>query len=211
MIPSIEDRSSCLCLVLAAGQSQRFGHKDKRFARLENGQSVLAQTLHNIQQAQLDFRIAVKSNDVNSPLLAPWKDKCIIIQHAEKGMGHSLASALSFVSALPENYTQFIICLADMPFLQVSTLQALEKAIRNTSANAVLPILPEMKQALPNAGNPVAIKGQFIKLFQTLCGDKGGRSILKRYPLELEFITVDDLGIYKDIDTVKQLKHQLLP
>lgn len=192
-----------ICLVLAAGSSSRFGKADKRFAKLTPDKTLLAQTLENIQASGLAYQCVVQASDVQHPLLSSIKQHCLIAKDAELGMGHSLASAINLLKC---EYTAFLICLGDMPYIKPQTYQAVAEALQATSQLGVIPHLPHSAAVLNNAGHPIGIQGELIQDFCMLAGDKGGKHLLKAKDNFLSFLTVDDMGIHQDIDTPEQLQ-----
>lgn len=199
-------QATVLCLVLAAGNSSRFGDADKRLAKLKNGKGVLEQTLANIQAAGLPYKCVIRHDELDLPEYQSFRQNCLGVHNAELGMGHTLSSALK---QLRSQHQAFIICLGDMPFIQPSSYQTMASALTQTStptsASAVIPYLAGHKSGFETAGHPIGIKDHFIDLFIELSGDKGGKVVLKTYPELITFIALKDKGIYRDIDTAEAL------
>ena len=182
-----------MALVIAAGLSRRFG-SDKRLAMLNNGNTLISQTVAAIKAANVDYRIAIQPNDVETFSRLFPKDKLIAIDDYEKGMGHTIAGALNVIK---DECSCCLICLADMPFVLSDTYRAIANAI--DSFDAVVPCYEGLR------GNPVAISRSLFPRFLSLEGDIGGKYILNDNFLKLLELEVDDPGILKDIDAPSDL------
>jgi len=182
-----------IALVMAAGSSRRFG-ADKRLARLSNGETLLAQTVSNIVEAGLEYKIAIPVED--KVLFAQFysEEALILINNAQRGIGASIAEA---VSSIRNSHRYCLICLADMPYVLPETYKTIATAIAHY--DAVIPTFEGKK------GNPVAISNTLFEAFSQLDGDTGGRNILKASDVNRLTLEVNDPGILMDIDRVSDL------
>lgn len=185
-----------IALVIAAGYSHRFG-SDKRLALLSNGNQVIVETVSQIIAAQLDYRIAVQADQLNSFSEIFDADKLLGITDSQLGMGHTIAKGLSLIK---QECTACIICLADMPYVLPNTYQAIAAGVKGF--DAAVPYYQGRK------GNPVAINQTLFSDFLALNGDAGGRAILETPALAIQRIEVDDPGIHQDIDLPSDLLSQ---
>jgi molybdenum cofactor cytidylyltransferase len=97
----------------------------------------------------------------------------------------------------------WLIALADMPYVQPSTVAALAKAVgQGASAQNPAAIAAPLYQG--RRGNPVAFGHAHLPALLALAGDQGARSILKNNPVNE--LTVDDPGILQDIDTPSDIQ-----
>jgi molybdenum cofactor cytidylyltransferase len=192
-------RSDFLCcgILLAAGRGKRFdasGSQHKLLQGLTSGVSVLQQSAFTLQAA-LPHHLAVvsESDSGQQAQLRDLQFPFTICTDAHLGMAHSLVHA---IRQLPAECDAVLIVLADMPFLQAKSLQALAQALQN-GAQIVVPTHEGRK------GNPVGFaRMHFVELL-TLRGDQGARDLLKRHALTE--VTVVDEGIFKDIDVPQDL------
>ncbi len=197
---------------MAAGSSKRFGDQDKRFALLHSGKTILETSLENIQQAKLPFQIAIASNDADLEFFNEWQDHLIHLNNTELGLGHNIAQALSLIekSADYHSVTHFMICLADMPYIQTETYRLLAESTDFFPRQACVLLSPEhqflsKQEQIQKAGNPVLISREWLDEFTQLYGDKGGKAKLLACPEKVEVLLCSDPGIYKDIDKPKDL------
>lgn len=188
-------------VLLAAGRSQRFG-SDKRHALLP-GQlpnqpmattSVLFNTLQHIHATQLPCFVVLRPGDQKlSEQLEKMGIDWGICPDAHLGMGHSLA----FGVRSTQHWDGWLIALADMPWVQPQTYQAI--AARLNHANIVRPYIlrPDSKKC---TGNPVAFSRPFAYQLMQCSGDQGARALLQQHQQLLDEIEVQDEGIIRDID-----------
>lgn len=179
-----------VALVLAAGFSNRFGSV-KLCASLNNGSTVFAQTLDNIRQAIPEVIVVTRPELAED--LIQYCDSLQIFDHAEKGMGATLAYGVSLI----QDRESCLICLADMPFISPDSYRAVAGALR--SDNIVLPF------HAGQAANPVGFGKQFFPELMALTGDSGGRPVVQGHPDAVQRIEIEDAGLLADIDTPEEL------
>jgi len=88
--------------------------------------------------------------------------------------------------------------LADMPFIQDSTLRRAVQALE-TGALLVAPFHAGQR------GHPVGFHSRFRDELLALSGDAGARAILARHAAALTRFDVDDAGVVLDVDTPADL------
>jgi molybdenum cofactor cytidylyltransferase len=180
------------CIVLAAGAGTRFG-SDKRLAQL-NGVILLEHTLANIAPAFHKRVLVLRPGDEALGIrhAAGWQ--IVLAANAGKGMGHSLAAAM----ALTGDWDGAVVALADMPFVQTATYEAV-RALLSTD-NLVVPYYRDQR------GNPVGIGKRFFPELARLQGDQGARLLLQQHATAVVRVDVEDEGILRDIDTPAALQ-----
>lgn len=173
-------------IVLAAGFSNRFG-SNKLLATLADGCAVIAQTMQRIDAALADSVVITRPE--LAPLLSPFQLNVQVFDHAELGMGATLAYGMGFA----QQWSGCLVCLADMPFIATSTYRVLADQV---TADSI--IVPSYQS---RAGNPVGFGSRWFAQLATLDGDFGGRTLIKNNPESVSHISVDDQAILNDIDT----------
>lgn len=178
-------------LVLAAGSSHRFGN-NKLLAPLPSGMSLLETTLRRLPQ---DHRVHVvchpKHHDVQALLRTlhlPFSKN----PKADYGMASSITHGITQTSEWPG----WIICLADMPWIQTTTYQQIAQAI--TPDRIVVPITEHQGKAL--RGNPVGFGRHFRDKLISLQGDVGAKPLIATHARCVQALAVKDDGILLDID-----------
>ncbi|MGA1742203.1 MAG: nucleotidyltransferase family protein [Pseudohongiellaceae bacterium] len=179
-------------IVLAAGYSRRF-NADKRQARLHSGEMLLDATLSKIPDIFYQRVLVMHPGDeaFGQGYQPDWT--LCIAEQASKGMGYSLAAAMTYTT----NWDAAVIALADMPYLQSETYQAIQQALTRH------PIVRPCCQG--RAGNPVGFHADYFKEISELEGDQGARELLTRHAKELYLMECSDWGIIQDIDTAAAL------
>jgi len=183
-------------LLLAAGRGRRFDPSGARSKLLQSlptagGQTVLATAAGNLAAA-LPACVVLRSD---APDLAAqvagyaW----VPCASADDGMAASLVCGLEQTA----DAAGWVIALADMPYVQAATIQALALALHHGADIAV-------PTCLGRRGNPVGFSRKHLPQLLALQGDQGARGLLQSYPV-VE-VAVDDPGIHQDIDTVADIR-----
>ncbi|MGE4450327.1 nucleotidyltransferase family protein [Castellaniella sp.] len=183
-------------ILLAAGRGTRFdptGQLNKLMQPLGDGRPMAVASAHPLLAVLPDV-IAVVRNQTSELGLRLASAGCRVLgcTNADQGMAASLVCGLQ---AIPED-AGCLIALADMPFVQQSTLQALADAIVQ-GAHIAAPVLNGQR------GNPVAFSAWHRQRLLGLTGDQGARKLLRQYPVRE--VEVTDPGIVRDIDTPSDL------
>ncbi len=180
-------------IILAAGFRRRF-NSDKRQAILKSGETLLEATLNKIP-ASFNQRVLVLhpgDEAFGNRYKSDWE--LCFAEQASKGMGHSLAAAMPYV----RNWDAAVIALADMPFVQSSTYQAIQHAL--ISHSIVRPCCQG------RMGNPVGFQASYFKELSELRGDHGARNLLISHKNQLHLMECTDWGTIQDVDTTAALK-----
>ena len=119
--------------------------------------------------------------------------KCIFAEDAHLGMGHSLAAGIESIV----NWNYVFIGLGDMPFVSKSTLVTLKNKIGEDNI-----VVPTKDGRL---GHPVGFPKTYFKELRTLSGDDGARQVLEKNKNSLTKMETEDVGIFRDIDTIKDI------
>ncbi len=177
-------------LILAAGASRRFG-SDKRLARLADGTTMLNHSIATVQASGLPFAVVLRAGEEH---LAGAAKYCIA-SHAEQGMGSSIADA---VAQLDDGSPGCLILPFDLPQLQADSVLRVAEAL--TTGTIVQP------RCDGRSGHPVAFAAEFFPELRRLRGDSGAREVLRRHRDCVRRLTLNDSGIYRDVDTPAQLQ-----
>jgi molybdenum cofactor cytidylyltransferase len=184
-------------ILLAAGRGSRFdstGTHNKLLARLPSGEPVAVASARTLL-AVLPRVIAVVSpqGDEVAGLLRALGCEVTVCADAGQGMAASLVHAVR--QSLP-SADGWLVALADMPFVQTSTIRSLSDALA-AGAGIAAPVSGGRR------GNPVGFGSQYLQALLALEGDQGARRILAAHPVT--HIEVADQGIFDDIDRLEDL------
>lgn len=185
-------------ILLAAGKGVRFdstGDANKLLQPLADGTSVAVATARRLLMAGVQV-IAVVRSERDGVADCLRAEGCRIVEclDAAEGMGASLACG---VRAASEASPGYLIALADMPFVEASTLAALVDAV-SRGAGIAAPVRDGRR------GNPVAFSAGYRAALLGLGGDTGGRDLLRRFPVHE--VEVADAGIFRDVDRPEDLQ-----
>ncbi|NNF95653.1 MAG: nucleotidyltransferase family protein [Halobacteria archaeon] len=183
-------------ILLAAGQSQRFGHSNKLLQPLSSGLPMITQAVRTMLTA-LDSVVVVVPPE-HGALAKTLKDEAVQITInpvADDGMGSSLAWG---VTATIEAHG-WIIGLADMPWIQPATISRVMTALRHGH-----PLVAPRYRSL--RGHPVGFGREYRDTLLKLRGDVGARTVLKQHKAQLHYLEVNDPGILMDVDRPADLK-----
>ncbi len=189
-------------LLLAAGRGSRFdatGRRNKLLQPLPHSACVAVQSAQTLL-ACVPLVIAVVP--AASPELAQALQvagcQVTVCDSAALGMSASLVHGVQFAEHWQPS--AWLVALADMPFVQASTLQAM-LAAQQAAAWPDTAICAPFWQG--QRGNPVLFGRHYLPQLLTLQGDQGARAILQSS--RLTRVEVDDPGILQDIDTEADL------
>ncbi len=181
-------------ILLAAGASVRFGSK-KLLHSLPEGEPIGLASARRLASG-VDRAIAVIPPQ--EPALATLFDdaglEVIICTRCSEGMGTSLACGI----AASKNAAGWVIALADMPFIEASTIHVVAQALRSGALLAA-------PWCDGRRGHPVGFSRPLGEQLVALSGDVGAKEIVARHRESLVLLPVSDPGIHRDIDTAADL------
>ncbi len=191
--------NNSLALLMAAGQSRRFGSDDKRLAKL-GSKSLLSASLGRVQASYASLVLVLKEGDQQRLLdladgvLGP-NSHCFYCANPERGLGANIAQAMRWILSQPQYSTteSVALLLADMPFILPSTLNALQALAMQDNI-----VRPKWRD---QPGHPVAFGRKYWPELAVLEGDRGAASVLARHHDQVCWLEVDDEGVCFDIDT----------
>jgi molybdenum cofactor cytidylyltransferase len=187
-------------ILLSAGFSRRFGASDKLLQLLPDGRPIaLASAEHLIEAIPNCIAVLRAENKVLAKLLVNAGFKVIFCDENAQEMADSLTAAIHYSLNLEAAKDGFVIALADMPYIQSETIRAVANKVGD-GASIVIPTYQNQR------GHPVGFSEKFRNALESLLGDEGARSIIKRFPDEVHLLPTNDAGILADIDTPADLK-----
>ncbi|MEL6876180.1 MAG: nucleotidyltransferase family protein [Pseudomonadota bacterium] len=180
--------------LLAAGQSERFGHDDK-LAQDLHGRMLGHYVAETLTRMEFTDRIAVVSSDTGE-CVALWSDLGLHIltnPRSRSGMGTSVALAARH--AQETGADGLLICLADMPFVSESLLGQLVAAFCSGDSSEILCAINGGKRS-----PPALFGSRHFDALIGLTGDTGARKLIAE--AEVVAANPDELV---DIDTREEL------
>lgn len=181
-------------ILLAAGSASRFG-APKLLHPLPDGVTVGVAAASALVRAVPNSIAVVQPGD--HVLIDAFEQigmQVVVNPRADEGMGTSLAAGVDATS----NADGWLVALADMPWVQPATITALVDRLKH-GASMVAPVYQGRR------GHPVGFSAHWQQPLRGLSGDKGARGLIANHPDELELLTTDDAGVFKDIDHPRDL------
>lgn len=177
-------------ILLAAGASRRFG-SHKLLAPLADDTPLAVASARRLVAVLAGSIAVVRPGDVKLAAMLKGQGLGIVeCAQAEQGMGHSLAAGI----AATHSADAWLIMLADMPYIQESTLRRLADLL-DGGVELIAPFYKGQR------GHPVGFAAKFGPELLALRDDAGAREILSRHAASLTSLDVDDPGILADVDT----------
>jgi molybdenum cofactor cytidylyltransferase len=185
------DPQNVAAILLAAGQSSRFGASDKLLADLQ-GQPLILHAAQRIGELNPARKIAVCGAEVGK-LLSPLGFHIVTNPDARQGLSTSLACGIE--AARQGECSAALVCLGDMPLISLNHLRLLLSRFEGKSA----PIVGSRKddKAMP----PAIFARAFFDQLQSGHGDQGARGLLA----SADHITAPANELI-DIDTIEDLR-----
>lgn len=213
MTPPIDQTSpGGVVLVMAAGQSRRFG-SDKRLARWPSDStsrhtSLLAATLARVMSLDMPWRLVLREDDdlatlLGGPFAALHADNVWRAPNAAAGLGASLGDAFRQLSEETSlaHVASAVVWLADMPQVTATTVQTL---LAKTSDDGIVrPVIEKGENR--HAGHPVVFGRRFWSELAAIKEGEGARDVIARHQQSLQEVMLDDEGIHRDVDTPAML------
>jgi len=197
MTISNQKNSGVLGVLLAGGDSSRFGVENKLFVEIE-GRSIIEITTQNLIDSEVESVKIVtgyQAERVEEELSHLDVD---FIYNKDWKMGQSTSVRRGIDAILEE--TTVVFALGDMPFVKSSSINELISVQRNEKVGDVFVASYKGKR-----GNPVLFRASVMEILKEgLRGDEGGNSILK--DLGMNLVETGDKGVLFDIDTEEDLE-----
>ena len=192
-IPMTNPQLAVAAIVLAAGESRRFGQPKQL---LPVGDKTMIQYVVDIAlDSPLDQVVVVlgcRAAEIGASI-AGRPVQVVVNQEWKSGLSSSVRAGLSAVK--PE-VSAALFVLADQPGVTAEVIAKLVERYRETRAPLVVPT------HCGRQGNPVLFDRSLFAELMEVRGDQGGRRLIAEHENELEEIEVRTEAIFADIDTV---------
>ena len=186
-------------IILAAGQSKRFGEDNKLFASY-NGKPLIDHCLKSVLACGFDDHIVVTGFDHErlESHVTGFPIRLVYNPKFETGMGSSLAAG---AKALKTDCDAFMVFLADMPDIPAALIHDLIEAYENNGGNKT--IVRPIYNGKP--GHPVLFAVSHGHELQSLTDDQGAFEIIKKHKTSTLNVEVNSSAIVRDIDRISSL------
>ena len=186
-------------VILAAGESRRMGKQNKLLLRV-GGEAMLVKLVKVVCASDASQVLIVIGHEAeqirlelnNLPL------RFVHNPNYRKGMTTSIKSGIKEVS---QNSDGFLICLADMPFINTSEINKLIHAyVKNRIRGKGLIVVPVFKR---QRGNPVLFSIEFRNDILEHKKESGCKEVIMKNSDSVMEIEMDDENMFLDVDTME--------
>jgi len=185
-------------ILLAAGFSRRFGTANKLSHILPDGRPVGLAAAQNLVAAIPESVAVIRPDEHTLGELLAKADLTVVTCPADQqDMADSLVAAVKHTANMAAD--GFVIALADMPSIRCTTITMVAQQLKD-GADIVMPEYQGQR------GHPVGFSSKFRNALESLRGDEGARSIIRKHAQQVSTFECDDPGILADIDTLADLK-----
>ncbi len=183
------------CVIMAAGDSTRFGKSDKLLVDFAH-ETMIERVLNAVPFAQLDRSILVAGSEAVIQTVSRYNIQVVINTNPKLGIGRTIKLG---TAALGPSYDGYMYIVGDQPLLTVDSITRLIQFWHENSDSIV-------SLAYGNRiGNPVIFPKAYFNELMNLADDEYGRVVYHRHLDQLKTVQVQDEYELMDVDTVEDL------
>lgn len=201
-------------IYMAAGSSRRFG-SNKLFYELD-GKPMYRHLLERLVEIKdrynklksdspvIDITVVTRYREILDYCSSIHDCHAVLSPDSEKGISYTIKAGIMAVQEQKKTGMQdyYMFAVADQPYLKSqSVIKLIEKVLENKE-NMRLFFSLRCGDAV---GNPCVFHSSLIPQLLSLEGDKGGRSVAKKY--DCVYVDIADERELMDIDTLSDSKH----
>ena len=187
-------------ILLAAGESKRFGNKNK-LSETINGKPIINHVFDKLFEIFDPTELIVilgHENKIIKNLIFNKDIKILENVDYKRGIGTSIALG---VKHLETDVNGVMIVPADMPYINSKDLINLEKKFMEFNCEKV--VMPEHNSRI---GNPVILPRNYFNILKNLKNDFGAKSLIRKkdiITLKTGFGTIFDIDTKEELDKPK--------
>lgn len=201
-------------IYMAAGNSRRFG-SNKLFYELD-GKPMYRHLLERLIEIKdrynklksdspvIDITVVTRYREILDYCSSIHDCHAVLSPDSEKGISYTIKAGIMAVQEQKKTGMQdyYMFAVADQPYLKN---QSVIKLIDNVLENKENKRLVFSLRCGDAVGNPCVFHSSLIPQLLSLEGDKGGRSVAKKY--DCVYVDIADELELMDIDTLSNSKH----
>jgi len=188
-------------IVLAAGESKRWGADNKLLAQVD-GRPMVLHTVRAVLDSKARPVLVVTGHEHSEVerLLTGLPISFVNAPDYATGLSASLKAG---IAAVPPGCDGALVCLGDMPWVKSTTLDRLIESFDPDTHAAAVPVHGG------EWGNPVLLGRALFPNIGTLSGDRGARALLKSAGERVREVAADDPSVLRDVDRRDSLVYPL--
>lgn len=201
-------------IYMAAGNSRRFG-SNKLFYELD-GKPMYRHLLERLIEIKdrynklksdspaIDITVVTRYREILDYCSSIPDCHAVLSPDSEKGISYTIKAGIMAVQEQKKTGMQdyYMFAVADQPYLKSqSVIKLIDRVLENTGGKQLAFSL----RCGDVVGNPCVFHSSLIPQLLSLEGDKGGRSVAKKY--DCVYVDVADERELMDIDTLSNSKH----
>lgn len=181
-------------VILAAGQSKRFGKGNKLLYEID-GTSLVHRVLQAFEEVGLVETLVVLGHEARaiSEALVDKNVKTVTNPEFEEGMGSSLAVGTRALEGL--NLDGVLVCVGDLPDLKSTHVAMVIERFEEAFAEAI--VVPRFQGT---RGHPVCFPARCLPELAQLSGDQGARKLIAKE--KVVFLEMPDVACIRDMDNL---------
>ncbi len=201
-------------IYMAAGNSRRFG-SNKLFYELD-GKPMYRHLLDHLIEIKdrynklksdspaIDITVVTRYREILDYCSSIPDCHAVLSPDSEKGISYTIKAGIMAVQEQKKTGMQdyYMFAVADQPYLKSqSVIKLIDKVLENTGNERLV-----FSLCCGDAvGNPCVFHSSLIPQLLSLEGDKGGRSVAKKY--DCVYVNIADERELMDIDSLSDSKH----
>lgn len=211
-------------IYMAAGNSRRFGsnklfyeldgkpmyrHLLERLIEIKDRYNKLKKAGKKIKNAEsnnpvIDITVVTRYREILDYCSSIPDCHAVLSPDSEKGISYTIKAGIMAVKEQKKTGMQdyYMFAVADQPYLKSQSMIKLIDKVLENKGNKRLVFSLRCGNAV---GNPCVFHSSLIPQLLSLEGDKGGRSVAKKY--DCVYVDIADERELMDIDTLSNSKH----
>ena len=201
-------------IYMAAGNSRRFG-SNKLFYELD-GKPMYRHLLEHLVEIKdrynklksdspaIDITVVTRYREILDYCSSIPDCHAVLSPDSEKGISYTIKAGIMAVQEQKKTGMQdyYMFAVADQPYLKSqSVIKLIDRVLENTGGKQLAFSL----RCGAAVGNPCVFHSSLIPQLLSLEGDKGGRSVAKKY--DCVYVDIADERELMDIDSLSNSKH----
>lgn len=197
-----------VALILAAGQSKRFGSPKQLLKWKES--NLLEHAINTVSEANVSKKFLVLGANFNQILKEVDTSKVEVIKNNswERGLGNSIAFGVNHILKSNANVDGILLILADQPLIDTAYLNVLIDTFKSSDKVQII----ASSYFNGKKGVPALFDKRYFKELTKLKGDKGAKALIEKYSKNVSLIEgehkLSDIDTFEEYEQLYNANHQ---